>query len=189
MTDNEQNIDLQDPENPDPTLELSDENSRLRHELDELRQQLKQIQPADLPPAEDAVEPEMPKVLGMPFGERRRTAIIIDDSRLIHIRYKSIIEGHGIQVVATSQDGRFGADLVLTHSPRLVILDYNMPGVNGRECTNLIRTIDNQVKIIIVSAQLDVEKIAQLKSAGANDFLIKPINEQKLREAIQRLGV
>lgn len=172
-----------------PVPDLSDENQRLREELDVLRRQLQDVQhdkPAS-PPARSVGEDR--GVLGLPFKQRTRSAIIIDDSRLIHIRYRSMIESYGISVVATSQDGSLGADLVQSHSPRLVVLDYNMPGINGSECTRQIRQIDNQTKIIIVSAQLDGGKIALLKAAGANDFLIKPINEQKFRDAINRLGI
>jgi CheY-like chemotaxis protein len=181
---------------PDTELEeqaaapdLSDENQRLREELDALRRQLQDVQP-DKPdrPAESPAGADQ-GTLGLPFKERTRSAIIIDDSRLIHIRYRSIIESYGISVVATAQDGSLGAGLVQSNSPRLVVLDYNMPGINGTECTKQIREIDNQTKIIIVSAQLDGAKIGMLKAAGANDFLVKPINEQKFRESISRLGI
>ncbi|MCB1185941.1 response regulator transcription factor [bacterium] len=157
----------------------------LQREVKQLKRQLRECQ--GLPDREESIDDLL--VMGTPFEERKRIAVIIDDSKLIHIRYKSIIEGNGITVVAMSQDGTFGADLVLTHIPRLVVLDYNMPGANGGEVARMIREADNQVKIIVISGYLDADRIGLLKSAGVDEILVKPINEQKFSDAVRRLEI
>ncbi|MEZ5337679.1 MAG: response regulator [bacterium] len=163
--------------------ELLQQNNELKRKVEDLSNRLRKYEP-------DFDGPQGPaEAMGAPFAQRKRIAVIIDDSKLIHIRYKSIIEGHGIIVVATSQDGTFGADLVLTHRPRLVILDYNMPGVNGSEVARMIRDADNQVKIIVISGYLDADRIALLKSSGVDEILVKPINEQKFGEALRRMEI
>jgi len=104
--------------------------------------------------------------------------IIADDDKLIHRIYSKIIDylGHefiscynGFEVVKTIKDDT--ADLI--------ILDNQMPEMNGYEACQAIRKLPNgiTVPIIIVSADDSQETILRFLNAGANDYILKPISE------------
>ena len=94
----------------------------------------------------------------------------------------------------SSDDGRFdirtannGFDagmLVKEFRPDLVILDVMLPDINGREVCVRVRsdkTLD-EVKIICISGMVESDKVADLRDAGANDFIQKPFTVDRLME-------
>jgi two-component system response regulator YesN len=91
--------------------------------------------------------------------------------------------------VATAHDGAFGADLVLTHKPAVVLLDYEMPVMNGLDCVKEIRKQDKIVKLIMVSGSNQIDSPQALLQYGLDEVILKPVDESKLIKAIKRLGI
>ena len=74
--------------------------------------------------------------------------------------------------------------LVKEFRPDLVVLDVMLPDINGREVCVRVRsdsTLD-EVKIVCISGMVEADKVADLKAAGANDFVQKPFAVDKLLE-------
>jgi DNA-binding response OmpR family regulator len=72
--------------------------------------------------------------------------------------------------------------LVKEFRPDLVVLDVMLPDINGKEVCQRVRS-DNtleMVKIICISGMVEADKVADLRAAGANDFLQKPFTVEKL---------
>ena len=79
--------------------------------------------------------------------------------------------------------------LVREYRPDLIILDVMLPDINGRDVCVFVRNDKSleAVKIICVSGEVEEDKIDELIKAGANEFLPKPFDTDKLIEHVCRL--
>ena len=77
----------------------------------------------------------------------------------------------------------FGAGMLIKEfRPDLVVLDIMLPDINGKEVCQRVRadnTLD-QVKVICISGMVEADKVADLRAAGADDFMQKPFTVDKL---------
>lgn len=105
---------------------------------------------------------------------KRRILIIEDDASILHgLTHNLRFEGYE---VLTSRDGEEGLALALEHAPDLVILDVMLPDINGKEVCQRVRSDSalDLVKILCISGMVEQDKVAELKAAGADDFMQKP---------------
>ncbi len=74
--------------------------------------------------------------------------------------------------------------MVKEYRPDLIVLDVMLPDINGKEVCVRVRSDSSleDVKIICISGMVEEDKIAELKASGANDFLQKPFETDKLIE-------
>lgn len=90
-----------------------------------------------------------------------------------------------IKIVAKAQDGQTALDLFEKYTPDLVMIDINMPQLNGLQCIEQFKKIKPDVKIIIISSY-DSFKYAQAAIQLQVDFyILKPIDENQLYEILQ----
>jgi two-component system, OmpR family, response regulator MtrA len=109
----------------------------------------------------------------------------IDDEPSITLLISALLGTHGMEVI-TANSGREGLQLFRAETPDLVLLDVMMPGMNGLEVCQAIRSFSN-VPIIGFSALSDPREIANAMKAGFNDFLEKPSSTEILVARIQDL--
>jgi len=117
-------------------------------------------------------------------SNRNKTVVAIDDSKVMQMRYRSLMTTFGWEVVGVAENGASGAEMVLSKRPRVVLLDYEMPVMNGIQTLAVIRQVDKDVKVIVVSGSLTSELLQALMRHGANEVLVKPISEEKLKEVL-----
>ncbi|MCH7345128.1 LytTR family DNA-binding domain-containing protein [Pelomonas sp. CA6] len=114
----------------------------------------------------------------------RPTALIADDEPLLR---DSLVRALGrvwpeLEVVAQARNGREAMELFDAHQPDVVFLDVHMPGHNGMEAA---RHVARRAHIVFVTA---FEQYAlQAFDRGALDYLVKPLDEARLAETVQRL--
>ena len=89
-----------------------------------------------------------------------------------------------VGVAGTGEAAITQADL---HQPDMVVMDYDMPGLNGAEATRRILHNDDRIQVIMLSVVNDVEDIRAAMRAGARDYLIKPLADGELLETIRWL--
>lgn len=128
--------------------------------------------------------------------DRGQTAVVIDDSKLMHASLRSIVEPMGYTVLGCASNGLEGTKMVVTLQPSLVLLDYDMPLMNGLKTASEIRKRDSDVRIIMISGVIDSEDdigaydmdaTETLKKAGVDAFLIKPVNPKKFKAVLERI--
>ena len=111
--------------------------------------------------------------------------LVVDDLTDNLFLLQAILEAEGY-VVDTADNGKLALDKVETSPPDLILMDVMMPGMNGYEVTQNIR--QNQklpfIPILLVTAYEDVDAIQGL-ALGANDFIRKPIEFDKLLARIE----
>lgn len=117
--------------------------------------------------------------------------LVADDNEMIRFFYDDVIGRSGMDF-EICKDGQEAFDSFLEQVADVVILDYEMPGLNGIECCKAIRETAKgvDVPIMIVSAHNDEALISRFFEAGANDYLSKPVKENLLMEKLKNhLGI
>ena len=112
------------------------------------------------------------------------SALIADDEPLLRERLAGYLARlwPGLQVVAQARNGREALDQFDQHQPQVVFLDVHMPGLSGIDAA---RGMAGRAEIVFVTAyeQYAVQAFEQ----GAIDYLVKPVDEQRLADTVQRL--
>jgi len=113
--------------------------------------------------------------------------LVVDDDPEIVELFVDVLERDGRFEIKTASTGYDAGMLTQEFNPDLIILDYMLPDVNGNVVCQTIRAKPEfeQTKIIIVSGVVNQEEINDLLKSGANEFVKKPFNIEKL---IARIG-
>ena len=113
--------------------------------------------------------------------------LIIDDSPTETFRFKEILAKHGFSTIEAT-NGADGVTLAKAEQPDLVLMDVVMPGVNGFQATRQItrEPATKHIPVIIVSTKDQATDRLWGKRQGAKDYLIKPVDENKLIETIKQ---
>lgn len=111
--------------------------------------------------------------------------VLIDDHKLFREGVKRILEMEdGFNVVAEGEDGSMAIDLVKKYKPDVVLMDINMPDVNGVEATADLLQKYPGVKVIILSIHDDENYVTHALKSGAQGYLLKEMDSDALIEAI-----
>ena len=118
-------------------------------------------------------------------------ALVIDDSRTARIIIRSILTELGLEVIEVA-NGREGLDrLRATDDVRLVLVDWNMPEMNGLEFVQAVRAerAYDAVRIMMVTTETEQEQVIRALEAGANEYLMKPFSKDVLVAKLSLLDV
>ncbi|NLL76516.1 MAG: response regulator [Clostridiales bacterium] len=113
--------------------------------------------------------------------------LIIDDSRTSRKILKEVLERAGHTVVGEAANGEEGITLYRELKPDLVTLDITMPVMNGLEALECLMEEDKKIKVIMITAAGQKEKMVKAIKEGAADFLTKPFEPEQVIEAVNRL--
>lgn len=114
--------------------------------------------------------------------------IIADDHALIREGIKKLLElEEGIDIVAVAADGLEALKAVETHQPDVVLLDINMPNMNGIECLKAIKLNHRKVKVIMLTIHEDSEYLIKTINIGAEGYVLKDADVSSLVKAIHRV--
>lgn len=114
-----------------------------------------------------------------------RILVVEDETELCD----SIAEGLEIDgyAVDTCYNGSEAFELILVETYDLVVLDLNLPGMDGMELLKEVRRQNNELKVLILSARGSVSDKVQGLDIGANDYLAKPFDFEELEARIRNL--
>ncbi len=112
---------------------------------------------------------------------KRKVLIVDDDEELVEL-LSDVFAKDGRFDIRTANNGFDAGMLVKEFRPDLVILDVMLPDINGKEVCQRVRSDESleAVKIICISGMVEQDKVAELREAGANDFMHKPFNVDRL---------
>lgn len=112
-----------------------------------------------------------------------KTVLVAEDNRINAMVFTSFFEAWGANVVVVD-NGEMAVQKALEINPDLVLMDVHMPVMDGIQAMGAIRKELPWVPIIAVSASLAYDEKNRSLQAGANEFILKPINSAKLQHAI-----
>ena len=119
----------------------------------------------------------------------RRGTLVVDDDQAVVDLISDVLAGDNRFETKVVNNG-FGAGMIAKeYHPDLIILDVMLPDINGKTVCELIRADSTMadIKIICISGMVEEDKIQELKAAGADDFLQKPLDIDELLRRICRL--
>lgn len=115
-----------------------------------------------------------------------RIFVIEDETELArHVSRALLRHGH---LVTTAHDGAEGLRAVLGDPPDLVVLDLNLPGLDGLEVLRRLKQADCPSRVLVLTARSEVEHRVRGLKAGADDYLAKPFSLDELAARIEALG-
>lgn len=111
-----------------------------------------------------------------------KSIMIVDDSKIMRVLLKDFFESSNFLVVAEASNGFEAINLFHKYNPDFIVMDLQMPIMNGIEALSKIKQIDTKANIIIISAYADKQHIMDAITNGANGFILKPLNLNKLKK-------
>src|SRR5271157_4065205 len=114
---------------------------------------------------------------------RRKVLLVDDDVELVEVMTKFLEEDGRFEVkIATT--GFDAGMLVKEYRPDMIVLDVMLPDINGKEVCQRVRadTSLEDVRILCISGMVEEDKVSELKAAGADDFMHKPFEVERLVE-------
>jgi DNA-binding NtrC family response regulator len=127
-----------------------------------------------------AREPVTPVRMAAPA----RVLIVDDDPEIVQV-LREILEREGY-LTRSEESGAGAFWAIMQEMPDVVLLDISMPGMSGVEIMPALRFVKQDVKIIMVSGASDMTLAKQALAYGAFDFLTKPVDVERLREAVRQ---
>lgn len=114
--------------------------------------------------------------------------LLVDDEYLEREALKIILheELEGIMVVGEASTGRKAVELCETQNPDMIFMDIRMPGMDGLEATEIIKSRYGDKIIIILTAYDDFRYAQKAIKAGADDYILKPARPADLVEAVKK---
>lgn len=113
--------------------------------------------------------------------------LVADDAAFMRMMIKDIMTKEGHEVVAEAKNGLEAVQLYDKYTPDLVTMDITMPEMNGIDAIRAIRVKHQDAKIIVCSAMGQQEMVKDAIIAGAKDFIVKPFNQDRVKEALSKL--
>lgn len=113
--------------------------------------------------------------------------LIVDDEPLARMRLKSMLEHLNFEHVIEAKHGLEGVEMAKKHLPELIFMDIEMPELNGIEAATQIKQNHPSIPIIFSTAHDDFALKAFDLSAA--DYLLKPLSLERLKQAIEKVGL
>lgn len=118
-------------------------------------------------------------------------ALIVDDSRFLRERLKQILQPMGWEF-AEAENGPRALEVLRSDTDfDVMLLDVNMPEMGGMECVRRVRAERTapKMKVMMVTTEADSSFIEEALEYGADEFLMKPMDAESLREKLLMLGL
>ncbi len=112
-----------------------------------------------------------------------QTILVIEDDESVSQLIRLYLAHEGFRAV-TAHDGVTGLDLARSEDPSLILLDLNLPGIDGSDICRELR-LDSDVPIIMVTARVDEEDRLAGLDLGADDYVIKPFSPRELMARVR----
>ena len=114
--------------------------------------------------------------------------LIVDDSRTSRKMLRNILESNGHEIIDEAVNGQEGVQKFQALKPDVVTLDITMPVVDGVEALKMIKALDPESKVVMVTAAEQKNKMIECIKAGANEFLTKPFEQQEIVDVINKMS-
>jgi two-component system, chemotaxis family, chemotaxis protein CheY len=119
-----------------------------------------------------------------------KSCLIVDDSRVVRKVARRILEDLHF-VIEEAADGKLAIDACIKKMPDVVLLDWNMPVMNGIEFLRQLRRTPggDQPVVVFCTTENDLQHIQEAIGAGANEYIMKPFDSDILQAKFAQVGL
>lgn len=119
-----------------------------------------------------------------------KTCLVVDDSSVIRKVARRILEGLDFKI-SEAEDGQQALEQCRKELPTAVLLDWNMPVMDGYEFLKALRRLPggDLPKVVFCTTENDVVHIARALHAGANEYIMKPFDKDIVEAKFQEVGL
>ena len=112
--------------------------------------------------------------------------LVIDDQQSILLSIDTTLRMAGFTRIVTCPDSRRVKAVAGEQAPEIVLLDLMMPGVDGETLLSFFSREHPEVPVIVITGTVDVDTAVRCMKAGAFDYIVKPVEDERLVAAVQR---
>jgi two-component system chemotaxis response regulator CheY len=119
-----------------------------------------------------------------------KTCLVVDDSSVIRKVARRILEGLEF-TIDEAEDGQQALDACRRQMPDGILLDWNMPVMDGYEFLKVMRKLPggDRPKVVFCTTENDVVHIARALHAGANEYIMKPFDKEIVEAKFHEVGL
>jgi len=119
-----------------------------------------------------------------------KTCLVVDDSSVIRKVARRILEGLDFKI-SEAEDGEEALIACRQQMPDAILLDWNMPKVDGYEFLRMLRRLPqgDRPRVVFCTTENDVAHIARALHAGANEYIMKPFDREIVEAKFQEVGL
>jgi two-component system chemotaxis response regulator CheY len=119
-----------------------------------------------------------------------KTCLVVDDSSVIRKVARRILESLGFKIIE-AEDGEQALEACRRQLPEVILLDWNMPKMDGYEFLRLLRRMPggDGPRVVFCTTENDVAHIARALHAGANEYIMKPFDKDIVEAKLQEVGL
>ncbi len=112
--------------------------------------------------------------------------LLVDDSKTIRRIQKNAVESMGDTEVAEAADGREALDKCAEFKPDLILLDWNLPNMDGLTFVKTYRGAGNKTPIIMCTTEAEKARVIEAIKHGVNNYVVKPFTTNSLCDKINQ---
>ncbi|MCZ8376556.1 response regulator [Rhabdaerophilum sp. SD176] len=119
-----------------------------------------------------------------------KTCLVVDDSSVIRKVARRILEGLDFEITE-AEDGKQAMDRVASKMPDAILLDWNMPNMDGYEFLLKLRQMagGDRPKVVFCTTENDISHIAKAMDSGADEYVMKPFDKEILCSKFGEVGL
>lgn len=119
-----------------------------------------------------------------------KSCLVVDDSRVIRMVARKILEELNFEVIE-AEDGKVALEACEKSLPDAVLLDWNMPVMDGLEFLIALRKMpgNENVRVVFCTTENDLDHIQKAIAAGANEYIMKPFDSEIIQSKFTQVGL
>ena len=112
--------------------------------------------------------------------------LLVDDSRTIRNIQKNVLVQLGHTDIVEAGDGVEALEIIGSNRPDLVLVDWNMPEMDGLELVRKVRETDKSLPMIMITSESEKRRVIEAIKAGVNNYVVKPFTADVLSGKIDQ---
>jgi two-component system, chemotaxis family, chemotaxis protein CheY len=119
-----------------------------------------------------------------------KSCLIVDDSKMVRMVARKILEGLNF-TIDEAENGQLALDACRRHMPDVVLLDWNMPVMDGLGFLKALRASDGGASPVVVfcTTENEAARIQEALTAGANEYIMKPFDRDIIENKFAQVGL
>jgi len=113
--------------------------------------------------------------------------LVVDDSLIMRRNIKKYLTSLGHNIIGEAKNANEALAFCKENKPNLITMDISMPGMNGLEAINKIKSINKYFSIIMITSYGKNNVVKTALQEGAQGYILKPVTEEKLYESIGKI--